>query len=154
MRQPHRPLAFVVAASLAVGVGVPVTAQDEPGSVVVTTEVLGSLVDQLVGDAGDVTVVMPSGADPHNYEPSARDVEAMLNADVLVSNGLQLEEALVSVFESAEAEGVTWFRAADHVDVLEPDEDHDHEADDDDEADHDDHDHGSGDPHIWTNPTP
>ena len=43
--------------------------------VVVTTPVLGSVVRELVGDAADVTVVMPNGADPHEFQPSAKDVE-------------------------------------------------------------------------------
>jgi zinc/manganese transport system substrate-binding protein len=163
--------ATVAAASLAfVGSG-PAVAQDATGSVVVTTEVLGSVVEQLVGEVGEVTVIMPSGANPHSYEPSARDAERMLNADVLVSNGLELEEALVSILESAESEGVTWFQAADHITPMdledhdghegedhdedtdqELDEDTDHEHDEDTDHEHDEHDHGSEDPHIWTDP--
>lgn len=150
MRSNHRLTIPVLAASLAIGGVVPVAAQDDVGSVVVTTEVLGSVVGQLVGDAAEVTVVMPGGANPHSYEPSARDVERMLDADVLVSNGLGLEEALVSVLEAAETEGATWFQAADHIVAHETG---DHKED---EADHDDedaeHDHGSEDPHIWTDP--
>jgi zinc/manganese transport system substrate-binding protein len=128
---------------------------------------MGSIVEQVVGDAADVSVIMPSGANPHAYEASARDAETMLNADILVSNGLDLEEALLSILETAEADGVTWFQAADHISALgaedehdlEGEEDHDHEGEDehdaheteDTEEDHD-HDHGAVDPHIWTNP--
>ena len=140
--------ATVLAGSLAAGSAAPVAAQEEVRSVVVTTEVLGSVVSQLVGDAGDVSVIMPSGANPHSYEPSARDAERMLNADVLVSNGLDLEEALVAVLESAGSEGVTWFQAADHIAALDLEEgDHD-EVDDETET----HDHDAEDPHIWTDP--
>ena len=102
-------------ASFAVTGAVPTVAQEGSGSVVVTTEVLGSVVSQLVGDGGEVSVIMPSGANPHSYEPSARDAERMLGADVLVSNGLDLEEALLPVLEAADAEGVTWFQAAEHI---------------------------------------
>jgi len=154
--------ATAVAASLALAGAVPVAAQEEPASVVATTEVMGSIVEQLVGDAADVSVVMPSGANPHAYEASARDAETMLNADILVSNGLDLEEALLSILESAEADGVTWFQAADHIAALgaeDDHEDHDHEAEEAEsdhdhiaEEEHDDHDHGAVDPHIWTDP--
>lgn len=120
---------------------VPVAAAgEEPGAVVATTEVLGSVVAQLVGDAADVTVIMPGGANPHSYEASARDAERILSADVVVSNGLDLEEALLSLLEAAEAEGVTWFEAADHIVLRELDEATD------------DHAHGAEDPHIWTDP--
>jgi zinc/manganese transport system substrate-binding protein len=124
--------------------------------VVVTTEILGALVAELVGESAEVIVLMPAGANPHTWEPSARDVELALGAAVLVSNGLDLEEGLVSVLESAAAEGATWFEAADHVTQLGLDgragED---EADPEDHDDHegeDEHDHGSVDPHIWTDP--
>jgi zinc/manganese transport system substrate-binding protein len=79
----------------------------------------------------------------------------MLDADVLVSNGLELEEALVSVLEAAQAEGVTWFQAADHITVLDMSgsEDHDEEgAEHEAEGPEGGHDHGLEDPHIWTDP--
>jgi zinc/manganese transport system substrate-binding protein len=151
-------------------------AADEDRSVVATTEVLGSIVSQLVGDAAEVTVIMPSGANPHSFEPSARDVERILGADVVVSNGLELEEALLTVLESAASDGATWFQAADHIAVRDPgsegdddhdadgaddhDADHEHDADGADDHEHEDtdqegdheHDHGAADPHIWTDP--
>jgi zinc/manganese transport system substrate-binding protein len=124
-----------------------VTAEDggeRPGSIVATTEVLGAIVGPLVGDAAEVVVLMDGGTNPHTFEPSARDAERILSADVLVSNGLDLEEGLLDVLESARAEGVTWFEAADHVATrgLEPDG----------EADQDGHEHAAEDPHIWTDP--
>ena len=44
---------------------------------VVTYSVLGAVVADLVGDAATVTVLMPNGIDPHDYEPSAKDIAAM-----------------------------------------------------------------------------
>lgn len=149
----HRSAGTIGAAALAAslvltGAG-SAMAQEGSGSVVVTTEVLGSVVSQLVGDSGEVSVIMPSGANPHSYEASARDAEAMLNADVLVSSGLDLEEALLSVLEAADSDGVTWFQAAEHISAREL-----QEQAEEDESDHQDgeHDHGAQDPHIWTDP--
>ena len=159
-RRATRRLSVAAATmSLALAAGTGTVAQEEPVSIVATTEVLGSIVEQLAGDAAEIHVIMPSGADPHSYEASARDAERILKADVLVSNGLDLEEALLSVLASAESEGVTWFEAADYIavrdfgaaDAAGHEEDHD-EDDDHEEADHDDHGHGSQDPHIWTDP--
>ncbi len=127
------------------------TAQDPPdeaASVVATTEVLGSVVEQLVGDTAEVTVIMPSGADPHGYEPSARDAERLMAADVIVSNGLDLEQALLPILQNAETEGVTWFQAADHVTLRASEGSED--PGDDDHAEGDDH--GAQDPHFWTDP--
>jgi len=132
----------------------------EPGeraSVVVTTEVLGAVVSQVVGDAADVSVLMESGADPHTWQPSARDGEAIFGADLIVANGLDLEEGLVDVLEQARAEGVAKFAATDHITVREFDaDDHDEghvdEAGDQADDDGDAHEQGPGDPHFWLDP--
>ena len=63
--------------------------QPDAKSVVVTYSVLGSVVKDLVGDAATVTVLMPNGADPHEWSPSAQDIETMTKADLLVENGLE-----------------------------------------------------------------
>lgn len=152
---PHRrllTLLWVAALTASMGAvsAVPVLAQDDAGqagSVVATTEVLGSLVGDLVGDAAEVTVLMSGGTNPHTFEPSARDAERVLNADVVVSNGLELEEGLISLLEAAADEDVVWFEAAEHIAVLEMADDDAVEADRDHEQGHD-----ADDPHIWTDP--
>jgi len=154
--------ALVLGASLLLAA--PVSATDDgstrPVSVVVTTEVLGSVVDQLVGDSADVTTLMSSGVVPHSWQPSARETEALFNADLVVANGLDLEEGLASVLEQAEADGVPVFHAADHVALRASagaEEDHldetevDHEGDVDHEGEAD-HEHAAGDPHFWLDP--
>ena len=108
------------------------------GSVVVTTDVLGAIVHELVGDDAAVTVLIQGGADPHAWAPSARDTEAVFGAALVVANGLRLEEGLVDVLESAEADGVPVFRATDHVTVRDLDPGTGQE--------------GTGDPHFWLDP--
>ena len=128
-------------------------------SVVVPHELLGAVVRDLVGGSAVVTVLMPNGADPHDWEPSAKDIETLNEAALVVANGLDLEAGLVETLEAAEADGVPVFHATDHIEVLEAGhhegEDHGHsdgdEADASDE-DADGHDHGDGDPHFWTDP--
>jgi zinc transport system substrate-binding protein len=48
-------------------------------------------VRNVAGDKADVTTLLPSGANPHTYEPSASDVTAVANAKLLVTNGLGLD---------------------------------------------------------------
>jgi zinc/manganese transport system substrate-binding protein len=121
-------------AALALGVaacgGAPTAAPDAgsddrgaPLSIVATTSILGDVVSQLVGDDGEVTVLMGPGADPHAYAPSARDVAAMREADLVVANGLQLEEPLLDTLEATEDAGVPIFELAPLVDPLEFGED-------------------------------
>jgi zinc/manganese transport system substrate-binding protein len=53
-------------------------------SIVVTYSVLGSLVKEMVGDLATVTVLIPNGLDPHEWEPSAKDIEKVNNANLVV----------------------------------------------------------------------
>ena len=86
-------------------------------SVVVTYPVLGAVVSDLVGDRAAVTVLMGNGVDPHDWSPSAKDIERVEKADLVVANGLGLEEGLAKPLAEAEKRGVVVFRATDHVTV-------------------------------------
>lgn len=85
--------------------------------VVATYSILGDLVADLVGDAAKVIVVIPNGQDQHEFEPSAKVVEQINNADFIVSNGLDLEEHLTDVLAEAATRGVGVFMVAEHVTV-------------------------------------
>jgi zinc/manganese transport system substrate-binding protein len=84
---------------------------------------------------------MPNGADPHGFQPSARDVEAIGDADLLVENGLDLEEGMHDALDRARDDGVPVFTASDHVRVRTASE-----------SEASDEDHGAEDPHIWMDP--
>jgi zinc/manganese transport system substrate-binding protein len=147
-------LAALLAVVLVAAVWLPAAAADpsvtspegERPVIVVTTEVLGTVVRDLLGEQAEVVVLMQGGADPHTWQPSARDVEHIFGADLVVSNGLLLEEGLHDVLDRAEAEGVSIFQATDHVTVRHLDEG-DAASDADGE-----HAHGLADPHFWTDP--
>ena len=120
-------------------------------SVVVTTEVLGSVVRELVGDRAEVRILMESGAEPHAWQPSARDAEVVFGADLVVANGLSLEEGLLHVLSQAEASGIPIFEATDHLPTRAPGAPPDDDHADDDHADED-HPDAPGDPHFWLDP--
>jgi zinc/manganese transport system substrate-binding protein len=135
------------------------------GTVVVTTNILGDVVENLVGDRAAVEVIMPPGADPHDFAPSARQAASMREADLLVVNGLGFEEGLLSAIEGAEEDGVVIFEATSAVATIEFDDDDGHGHDDDDGHGHDDddghghddddghgHTHEGEDPHVFTDP--
>lgn len=120
--------------------------------VVVTYSVLGALISELVGDLARVTVIIPDGQDPHDFEPSAKDIETINDAQLLVSNGLEFEEGLVEPLKSAETRGVTHFVVTDHL-TTRTGGDHSHDEDDDHSHDEDDESHSSAiDPHVWLSP--
>jgi zinc/manganese transport system substrate-binding protein len=111
----------------------------------VTSSILGDVVTNLAGDDAEVEVLMPPGADPHDFSPSARQGAAMRAADVLVTNGGGFEAGLDDAIDSARSDGVTVYEAVDAVDTLPAGE----EAHADEEPDE--HDEGI-DPHVFTDP--
>ena len=86
-------------------------------SIVVTYSIMGSIVKDLIGDAADVTVSVPNGLDPHDWEPSAKDIEAVNKADLIVENGLGLEGGMLKTLDAARQNGVKFFTAADHIEI-------------------------------------
>jgi zinc/manganese transport system substrate-binding protein len=130
----------------------------EIATVVVTTNILGDVVSELLDGQAEVITIMPVGADPHEFQASAQEINRMLNADVLIVNGANFEEGLIDVIESAEEEGVPIYEAISAVETLEfgegggdhaghGDEDHDDHGDEDhdDHGDEDHDDHGDED---------
>jgi zinc/manganese transport system substrate-binding protein len=119
--------------------------------VVVTHAVLGAVVKDLVGDRAAVTVLIPNGTDPHAWRPSAKDVEQLRSADLVVANGLGLEEGLTEALERAREDGVPVLEATDYVrirrvgeaEAAEPAEGEGHGED---------VRPGAPDPHFWTDP--
>ena len=104
---------------------------DKP-TIVVTYSVLGDIVEQLVGDLATVIVVIPDGQDPHEFQPSAKDVETLNNASIVVSNGLDFEEGLLDPLATAVSAGIPEFRLGDNVATRVLD--------------------GGVDPHLWLSP--
>ena len=61
--------------------------------VVTTTNIMADWVENIGGGHVEVFSLLPEGADPHTYQPGARDVAAIADADLLLSVGLGLEGA-------------------------------------------------------------
>jgi zinc/manganese transport system substrate-binding protein len=124
--------------------------------VVATTSVLGDIVSNVVGDAATVEVIMGPGADPHDFVPSPRQVASIDNADLVVANGLGLEEALIDVLEAAEAGGANVLELADRLDPIPFGETHGHGEGEHsgEESAHSEEEgaHGDEDPHFWQDP--
>jgi zinc/manganese transport system substrate-binding protein len=147
-RRPVRALAILAPVALLLGACGAAAPPSPPGrpTIVVTYSVLGALVRDLVGDAAKVVVLIPNGADPHEWEPSARDIEAVVHADLLVENGLGLEGGLANAFTQAERAGVRRFVVTDHVTLRTVGSGEGVSAFDPDQKT------GAPDPHVWMDP--
>lgn len=121
-------------------------------TLVATTSILGDIAAQVVGDQGHVEVMIPIGVDSHEFQPSSRDASLISEADLVVANGLGLEQGLVDVLAAAEAQGTAVVELAPLVDPIplqEPEAD-DHE--DEPSGSTDEHEHEGEDPHFWMDP--
>lgn len=87
-------------------------------SVVVTTTIIGDVVRNVVGADATIEVLVPTGADPHDYQASSRQVAGINRADLVVANGLGLEEALVDVLQAAKKDGANILEIAPLLDPI------------------------------------
>ena len=90
------------------------------------------------GDKVDVTLIVPVGIEPHDWEPTVKDVQKMQQSDLIVINGIGFENWVDHLYE-INYSGII-VDTSNGILI----ENHDN--------DNHDNEHGSTDPHIWLNP--
>ncbi|MFC9772402.1 MULTISPECIES: zinc ABC transporter substrate-binding protein AztC [unclassified Pseudarthrobacter] len=128
-------LVLGIGLGLALG-GCSAAAADRP-TVVVTTNILGDITRNVVGEQAEVVVLMAANADPHSFGISARQAAGIENAALIIHNGGGLEENVLNHVEAAEAEGVPALPVLDAVGPLSFTQSG----------------QGAPDPHFWTDPS-
>ena len=100
----------------------------------------------------DVTLLVPMGVDPHDWEPTIRDREKLQKADVIIVNGIGYEHWLGS-FDSNDNQGIL-VDTSNGISTLDSEKHDDHAKEDDHDGheEEDKHNHEDLDPHIWLNP--
>jgi zinc/manganese transport system substrate-binding protein len=123
-------------------------------AVVATTPEVADFVRNIGGADVDVTQIIKPNVDPHDYEPTPADIQAIASATIVVKNGVGLEEWLDRTIESAgfagqvvdSSAGVTLIEGGHHHEEGEEEHAEGEEA----------HAEGEGeeehDPHIWHDP--
>ena len=94
-----------------------VSAQQDRLTVIATHSILADVVQNVAGDAADVTSLLPLNADPHSYTPTPGELVALAEADVVFVNGAFFEEGLLEGIENA-AEDITIVGASRCVEIL------------------------------------
>jgi len=140
-------LALTLAVSLfTLPLAAPVAA--DPPQVLADTRVTGALVQQVLGDLGEVEVLLDKGSDPHDFQLRPSQARALQQADLLVWIGPELTPWLSRGAETLAPERRLALLATPGTTLRSYGESDAHEADDG-------HDHapGSIDPHAWLDPT-
>ncbi len=85
---------------------------------------------QICGDKADIHILCPSSQEPHDYEPTARDIAKLSSADIFVYNSMGMEHWTDSVIDALRGSDVicvnTTYNAPFIID--------------------------NNDPHVWLNP--
>ena len=103
-----------------------------PVQVLTTSNIVADWVRQTGGERVDVYALLPVDTDPHTYQPGARDVARVAEADLIFTIGLNLESArLAELVHQASEQRVQVIALGDFVDALptEHADEHDGHAD-------------------------
>jgi ABC-type Zn uptake system ZnuABC Zn-binding protein ZnuA len=73
--------------------------------VVATSTQVADLAANVGGDRVQVTSLLKPGIDPHDYEPSPADIDAIAHADLVLENGVGLEAWLGDTVDSSGFDG-------------------------------------------------
>ena len=122
-------------------------------NIVVTTFSTYDFAKQIVGDKADVTFLLGPGVDSHSYEPSAKDLVTLKNANVFIYIGGEMEQWVDKVLETdtINKEATTLIQVTESVETIE-----EQEVDGAEEEEHhhdEEHEEGAFDEHIWTSPS-
>ncbi|AKB20252.1 MULTISPECIES: metal ABC transporter solute-binding protein, Zn/Mn family [unclassified Methanosarcina] len=136
-----------------------ISGMGEPITVAVSILPLAEFAEKVGGDNVKTVVIVPSGADPHTYEPSPKEVQEISKAKMLVTVGVGMpfEEVWIDNFESMDSgtlivncsKGIELRKLAEHDHEGEAEHNESLEAGDENKIDED---HEKLDPHIWTSP--
>ena len=114
---------------------------------------------QIVGqEKVDTILLVPVGVEPHDWEPTIKDVQQMHKSDLIIINGIGFENWVDNLIENNylgiivdTSNGITINQSKEQHDEEQHDEEQ-HDEEQHDEEQHDEHKHLAGDPHIWLNP--
>jgi zinc transport system substrate-binding protein len=84
------------------------------------------------GDKVDVSVFIPIGVEPHDWEPSTGDIAKLKNADLFIYNGIGMEPFVYKLISSDEYANVEFVETSNGIPLLGSEEDYN--------------------PHIWLDP--
>jgi zinc transport system substrate-binding protein len=100
------------------------------------------------GDKVSVKNMVPSGTEPHEWEPGTRDIASLEESNVFIYSGAGMEHWTEDVLKSLNNKNLIVVEASTGITLKEG---HEEEGEAHKEEDKD-HDHGEFDPHVWLDP--
>ncbi|MEZ6173848.1 MAG: zinc ABC transporter substrate-binding protein [Phycisphaerales bacterium] len=116
----------------------PITTSSNAIRIVCTTGMVADIVQNIAGEHATVHALMGAGVDPHLYKPTRADIQQIMDADIVFTNGLLLEGKMAETFQNASNAGkavVALGETLPHAELRSPAEFE-----------------GHPDPHVWMSP--
>ncbi|MBM3910218.1 MAG: zinc ABC transporter substrate-binding protein [Thaumarchaeota archaeon] len=132
------PISAIIVWNSNQSISLPVTSTNEQKIIAIASFYpLYEFTKQVGKEKVDASILVPFGAEPHDWEPTVKDLQKLQQADLVVINGVGFEN-WVHDFESIESNAVI-VDTSTGISIIKTLDDHDeHES--------------VGDPHIWLNP--
>lgn len=143
---------ILIMSLVALGAALAACGEEEPADgarVVASTTHVADIAQNVAGERAEVIGVLPPNADPHDYEPRPSDAEALLDADLVLTSGGDLD---LWMDELIEASGTDAKRVALIDAIATIPGSHDAHGHDHDHADEHEDGDGEADPHWWHDP--
>lgn len=96
---------------------------------------------QVVGDLADINLLVPVGNSAHDFEPSAKDIASIEDADMLVYHGAEMEPWIEKVLSALKNKNLVVVNASEGIELVKADHQHHHHDHDEKDHDHDEKDH-------------
>lgn len=116
-------------------------------SIVTSVFPLKEFAQAVCGDRGDVSLLVPPGAEIHTWQPRPSDIVRLSSADLFLFIGSNMEPWLRDILESVQNPGLRTLEVAKGISLIEKDADKSG-IEGETEQEHE-HDHETADPHIW-----
>ena len=139
-------MALILLALPLAGCGAQEAPEGEGLSVVATVFAPYDFARQLVGERGEVTLLLPPGSEAHSYEPTPKDIIDIQNCDLFIYVGGISDAWVADVLDSV-GEGVRTVTLMDCVELLEEEHVEGMEVDEDEHEGEIEYDE-----HVWTSP--
>lgn len=116
------------------------SSEDQPLHVTTTFYPMYEFTKQIAGNKASVDLLIPSTVEPHEWDPSPKDIKKIEESDVLVYNSPYMETWEPSIEKSVGTKGPTFIKASKDIDLMEgTGEEHENTG-------------HTYDPHVWLSP--
>lgn len=130
----------------------PQESADKKLSIITTFYPMYDFTKNITGNSAHISMLIDGTVEPHDYEPSAKDIAKIEDADVFVYNSKEMETWVPKVLDNIDTDKVTVIDASKGIELMEGNDDY-HDGVDDHDHDKENNEHSHVyDPHVWLDP--